>query len=122
MLDGIHDLAHPATVLRNIARALRPGGTFLMVDVAASSNLHENIGHPLAPALYALSTMHCMTVSLAQGGTGLGSMWGEQRARQMLAEAGFSAVEVTRIEGDILNNYYIATRPLAGLPEATATP
>ena len=109
VFDAIHDQAHPARVLAIIARALRPGGTFLMVDIAASSNLEENIGHPLAPSLYAMSTLHCMTVSLAQGGEGLGSMWGEQRARQLLAEAGFTDVDVRRVEGDIVNNYYIAT-------------
>jgi hypothetical protein len=46
--------------------------------------------HPLAPFLYTASTMHCMTVSLAQGGEGLGTMWGEELAREVLREAGFS--------------------------------
>ena len=108
--DVIHDLAHPARVLRNIFDALGPGGTFLMVDVAASSHLHENVEHPLGPFLYTVSTMHCMTVSLAQGGVGLGTVWGEQTARQMLADAGFGKVEVAQVEGDILNNYYIASK------------
>src|SRR3989304_1327441 len=84
--DAIHDQAQPTRVLRAIAEALRPDGVFLMVDIAASSNLHENIDHPLGPALYAVSTMHCMTVSLALNGEGLGTMWGEQLARQKLAE------------------------------------
>ena len=35
-----------------------------------------------------------MTVSLAQGGDGLGAMWGEQKARELLAEAGFTSVDV----------------------------
>ena len=109
--DAIHDQAAPAAVLRNAARMLRPPGTLLMVDIAASSNLHENVGNPLAPSLYTLSTMHCMTVSLAQGGAGLGAMWGEEMARQMLADAGFATVDVMRVEGDILNSYYVATRP-----------
>ena len=108
--DAIHDQADPVGVLGNAARMLRPGGIFLMVDIAASSNLHENIGRPLAPGLYALSTMHCMTVSLAQGGAGLGTMWGEQTARRMLAEAGFGTVTVMQVEGDIVNSYFIATR------------
>ena len=108
--DGIHDQAHPATVLSNIARALRPGGTFLMVDIAASSHLHENMDDPLAAFRYTMSTMHCMTVSLAQGGVGLGTMWGEQLARQMLAQAGFTLLDVMRIDGDISNSYYIAIR------------
>jgi ubiquinone/menaquinone biosynthesis C-methylase UbiE len=108
--DAIHDQAQPARVLEAIARALRPGGTFLMVDIAASSNLAENRDHLLGPYLYTVSCMHCMTVSLAQGGVGLGTMWGEQLARRMLAEAGFTRVEVRRVPGDILNNYYIASR------------
>jgi 2-polyprenyl-3-methyl-5-hydroxy-6-metoxy-1,4-benzoquinol methylase len=108
--DVIHDLAHPAEVLENIYDALRTGGAFLMVDVAASSHLHENIDHPLGPFLYTASTMHCMTVSLAQNGAGLGTVWSEQKAREMLAEAGFTGVEVKQVEGDILNNYYLARK------------
>ena len=105
--DAIHDQVSPRRVLANIARALRPGGTFLMVDVAASSNLEDNVGVPFAAAMYAFSTVHCMTVSLAEGGEGLGSMWGEQKARELLAEAGFTDVTVSRVEGDIQNNYYV---------------
>jgi SAM-dependent methyltransferase len=108
--DAIHDQAAPTKVLANIARALRPGGVFLMVDIAGSSNLEENAQHPLGPALYAISTMHCMTVSLALNGEGLGTMWGEQLATKMLAEAGFTNVEIKRVEGDILNAYYIARK------------
>ena len=108
--DTVHDQAQPTRVLRAIAEALRPGGAFLMVDVAASSNLHENMDHPLAPLLYAVSTMHCMTVSLALNGEGLGTMWGEQLARQKLAEAGFTKVDLKQVPGDIFNNYYIATK------------
>ena len=108
--DVIHDLAHPAVVLKNIYRALKPGGTFLMVDPAASSHLHENVEHPMGPFLYTVSTMHCMTVSLEQGGVGLGTAWGEQSARRMLAEVGFADVEVEQVEGDFFNNYFIASK------------
>jgi SAM-dependent methyltransferase len=110
IFDAIHDQAQPRAVLRSIARALRPGGTFLAVDVHASSQLHENLDHPLAPAFYAISTMHCMTVSLALGGEGLGNMWGEQLARELLTEAGLVLLDVKQVEGDILNNYYICTK------------
>jgi 2-polyprenyl-3-methyl-5-hydroxy-6-metoxy-1,4-benzoquinol methylase len=108
--DAIHDQAHPRKVLRAIREALRPGGIYLMVDIAASSHLAENLEHPLAPFLYTTSTMHCMTVSLAEGGEGLGTCWGEQQARDLLAEAGFSQVAVKQVEGDIFNNFYIATK------------
>ncbi len=108
--DAIHDQGFPAQVLRGIARALRPGGAFLMVDIAAASGVADNLEHPLGPFLYTVSCMHCMTVSLAQGGVGLGTMWGEEKARELLAEAGFSRVEVTRIESDPINAYFVATR------------
>ena len=108
--DAIHDQAQPAAVLDGIARALRPDGTFLMMDVAASSHVHENLDHPMAPHLYTVSCMHCMTVSLALGGEGLGAMWGEQKAREMLGAAGFARVESKRVEGDILGAYYVARK------------
>ena len=51
-----------------------------MQDIAGSSHVHNNLDHPLGPFLYTISTMHCTTVSLAQGGEGLGTMWGEEKA------------------------------------------
>ncbi len=108
--DAIHDQAQPARVLAGIAEALRPDGVFLMVDIGASSYVQENLDFPLAPFMYTISCMHCMTVSLALNGAGLGAMWGEQKAREMLAKAGFGRVMVKRIEDDLFNNYYIATK------------
>jgi len=108
--DAIHDQARPRKVLKRIANALRPDGTFLMQDIAASSYVHKNLDHPLAPFLYTISCMHCMTVSLALNGEGLGAVWGEEKARQLLAEVGFTKVEVHRLPHDSLNNYYIATK------------
>lgn len=106
--DAVHDQAHPDRVLEGIAGLLRPGGDYLCVDIAASSNVGENIDHPLGPLLYTISCMHCMTVSLALEGVGLGAVWGTQKALAMLADAGFNNVEVKNVEGDIFNNYYIA--------------
>ncbi|HEY7546732.1 MAG TPA: transcriptional regulator, partial [Blastocatellia bacterium] len=47
---------------------------------------------------------------LALDGEGLGAMWGEQKARGMLSDAGFANIEVKRVEGDFLNNFYIARK------------
>ena len=108
--DVIHDLPRPAETLRAIHAALRDEGVFLMVDIAASSHVHENVEHPLGPSLYTASIFHCMTVSLANDGPGLGTMWGEQTARELLEAAGFHDVEVKRVETDFLNSYYIARK------------
>ena len=105
--DAIHDQARPDAVLAGIQRALRPDGVFLMQDIKAATPHHENIGNPLAPLLYTVSCMHCMTVSLAAGGAGLGAMWGRQLAESMLAEAGFAGVDVRELPHDIMNYWYI---------------
>ncbi|ANM29598.1 transcriptional regulator [Acidobacteria bacterium Mor1] len=108
--DSIHDQAAPATVLSNISRALKKDGVFLMQDISASSEVQNNIGHPLAPFLYTISTMHCMTVSLAQDGAGLGTCWGRELAEKMLREAGFTSVTINSLEHDIMNEFYVATK------------
>jgi SAM-dependent methyltransferase len=108
--DAVHDQANPAKVLEGIAAALREDGVYLMQDIAGSSHLHNNLDHPLGPFMYTVSTMHCMTVSLAQGGAGLGAMWGEEKAKEMLREAGFGEVRLERLPHDIANSYFVARK------------
>jgi len=108
--DTIHDQTQPTKVLKVINASLNNDGFFLMQDIAASSNVEKNIDSLLAPALYTISTMHCMTVSLAFGGEGLGTMWGKELAVKKLDEAGFKDIEVKNIEGDIMNYYYLARK------------
>jgi SAM-dependent methyltransferase len=105
--DAVHDQARPLALLKGIRRTLEPQGVYLMQDIQGSSHHHENVDHPGGPLLYMISCMHCMTVSLAQGGDGLGAMWGEQRARELLAEAGFTSVDVHLLEHDPFNAYFV---------------
>jgi hypothetical protein len=49
-------------------------------------------------------------VSLAQGGAGLGTAWGEQLARKMLAEAGFVDVTVHDVPDDPFDSVYVALK------------
>ncbi|MPY77582.1 MAG: methyltransferase domain-containing protein [Actinophytocola sp.] len=108
--DAIHDQADPEGVLRGVHDALVPGGTFVALDIKASSHLENNVGNPLAPFLYGVSTLHCMTVSLALGGAGLGTVWGEELARQMFADAGFEVVSVNDVPDDPVNVLYVCRR------------
>ena len=108
--DAIHDQAKPAQVLQGIADSLRSDGVYLCVDVRADSDVANNLDHPMGPFMYTISTMHCMTVSLALDGEGLGTMWGEQKALEMLADAGFGDIAVENVEGDVMNNYYVARK------------
>jgi 2-polyprenyl-3-methyl-5-hydroxy-6-metoxy-1,4-benzoquinol methylase len=105
--DAIHDQARPLNVLKGIRRTLRPGGIYLMQDISGTSHVHRDVEHPLGTFLYTVSCMHCMTVSLAQGGEGLGAMWGEARTREYLERAGFSDVVTHKLAHDIQNNWYV---------------
>jgi hypothetical protein len=109
--DAVHDQADPAAVLERIHAALVPGGLFVMVEPRVSSDLAGNLGNPLVPFLYGVSTLHCMTVSLAADGAGLGAAWGEQTALAMLADAGFGEVTVHEAPGDPLNAVFVTSRP-----------
>jgi 2-polyprenyl-3-methyl-5-hydroxy-6-metoxy-1,4-benzoquinol methylase len=94
--DAIHDQVSPGAVLGRCHETLARDGTFLMIDFKFSSDVADNVDNPFAPLYYGVSVLHCMTVSLAHGGAGLGTVWGEQTARRMLNEAGFGKVEAPR--------------------------
>lgn len=108
--DVIHDQAQPAAVLDRVNQALAPGGTFFMFDIRASSRLEENIPNPMAAYMYSISVLHCMQVSLAYDGAGLGTCWGEQLARQMLADAGFGSVQTFEPPMDPTNLLYLCAK------------
>jgi SAM-dependent methyltransferase len=105
--DAVHDQAAPERVLEGIQKALRPDGVYLMQDIDASHRVHENMDHPLGPFLYTISTMHCMTVSLARNGAGLGTMWGVETAKTMLRQAGFTDIQIHRLAHDPQNCYFL---------------
>lgn len=105
--DAVHDQARPDNLLKGIYKALKDDGIYLMQDISASAEHHKNLDHPVGPLLYAVSTMHCMTVSLAQGGMGLGTMWGRETAIKMLNETGFENIEIKNFDHDFQNDWYI---------------
>jgi ubiquinone/menaquinone biosynthesis C-methylase UbiE len=108
--DAIHDQAKPLNVLKGICRTLKSDGTYLMQDISGTSHVHKDIEHPIGTFLYTISCMHCMTVSLAQGGEGLGAMWGEEKTREYLQKAGFRSITTHRLAHDIQNNWYVVTK------------
>ena len=104
--DAIHDQTKPMKALEGIHSIIKDDGSFSMVDIAASSDLSKNMDHPMGMFLYTVSLMHCMPVGLANGGTGLGMMWGREKAVEMLQGAGFGQVEVKEIPEDPFNLHF----------------
>jgi len=105
--DAIHDQTRPLEALRGVRWMLAPDGLFSMVDIKAGSRHADNLDHPMGPFLYTVSLMHCLPVGLNDGGTGLGMMWGRQRAEALLAEAGFAEVAPTEMAYDAFNLHYL---------------
>jgi len=87
--DVVHDSVNPVRLMTSIRKALTPGGTYLMLEMNASPNVHEN-ATPLGRLLYSVSTLYCMTTSLAHKGAGIGAVMGEPKARELAAQAGFT--------------------------------
>jgi ubiquinone/menaquinone biosynthesis C-methylase UbiE len=108
--DAIHDQAKPLNVLKGIQRTLKSDGVYLMQDISGTGHVNEDIEHPIGTFLYTISCMHCMTVSLAQDGEGLGAMWGEEKTREYLEKAGFRSVTTHHLAHDIQNNWYVVTK------------
>ena len=108
--DAVHDQAKPLSLLRGIHCALKDDGVYLMQDISGTSHVHKDVDHPIGTFLYTVSCMHCMTVSLAQGGEGLGAMWGEEKTRDYLGRAGFGSVITHKLDHDMQNNWYVVTK------------
>lgn len=108
--DAIHDQGKPLNVLKGIYKALKKDGTYLMQDISGTSHLEKDISHPIGTFLYTISCMHCMTVSLAQDGEGLGAMWGEEVTIDYLKKAGFKNIVTNKLAHDIQNNWYVVTK------------
>jgi SAM-dependent methyltransferase len=103
-IDVIHDVAHPTEVLARVRQILRAGGTFLLVEPDAADRLEDNL-HAGGALLYAMSSMHCAPISLAEGGEGVGAAWGPKRAEACCREAGFSEFRRLPIENSY-NAFY----------------
>jgi SAM-dependent methyltransferase len=107
--DVIHDLADPLTGMLRIREALAEDGQYLLMEPNTSSNLEDNL-NPMGAMDYGISTLYCMTQSLAAGGAGLGSAWGRQRAEDMAREAGFASFQPLEEITNKFSAFYLLTR------------
>ncbi|WP_219416919.1 class I SAM-dependent methyltransferase [Pseudonocardia nigra] len=91
--DCLHDLGDPVAAAAHARSTLAPGGTVLVVEPLAADRLEDDFSNPYARIGYSVSTLVCTPSSLAQpGARALGTMAGEKRLRQVLADAGYSRV------------------------------
>jgi SAM-dependent methyltransferase len=104
--DVVHDSAEPVGLLKAIRRSLSPGGSYLMLEMNCSPNVAENVNF-IGKFIYTVSTLYCMTQSLAAGGAGIGAAMGEPKARELAAAAGFTQFERLPIKDPFAALYQI---------------
>jgi 2-polyprenyl-3-methyl-5-hydroxy-6-metoxy-1,4-benzoquinol methylase len=90
--DVVHDAVDPRGLLKAIRRALKPDGVYVCLEINCADSLEENMG-PMGGMFYAVSSLYCMTTSLAGNGEGLGTMGlPEAKLTAFCNEAGFGTV------------------------------
>jgi|SRR5208283_4071361 len=97
--DVVHDAVDPLGLMAGIRHALKPEGTYLVQEVNVSDQVGENL-RPMGKMVYSVSTLYCMTTSLAHGGAGIGVAMGERKARELATGAGFSRFTRLPIKDD----------------------
>lgn len=104
-IDCIHDMVDPVAVLRAIRVRLAAGGTLFWSEPTGSHSPMEN-RNPLGKMRANLSPFHCLTVSLAHGGAGLGTLIGAAGVRRLAREAGFTRVERVDVD-DVFQQFFV---------------
>jgi SAM-dependent methyltransferase len=90
--DCLHDMGDPAGAARHIRAALKPDGTWMVVEPMAGDKLEDNL-NPVGRLYYAGSTLICVPTSKSQEvGAALGAQAGEKRLREVIGGAGFRTV------------------------------
>ena len=102
--DVVHDMPQPRPAMKEIKQALKPDGTYFVLEFNFSGDLQENIDHPLGIGAfgYSASTNYCMTQALAAGGEGTGTCMGEEKMREFAAEGGFTQLPPARLPAEPL--------------------
>lgn len=99
--DCIHDMTHPHLMLQTIRQAIKPDGTWLLVDIKGRETFAENVAkNPMAALMYGISVMSCMSSGMSEpGGEGFGTLGlPASKAESMAREAGFSQFQKLAIE------------------------
>jgi len=88
--DCLHDMGDPLAAARHVRQALKPDGTWLVVEPFSADDAAGNM-NPVGRVYYNFSTLLCVPNAMSQpGGYSLGAQAGEAAIRQVVTEAGFT--------------------------------
>jgi hypothetical protein len=85
-------MGDPRGAAAHVKSALKPGGTWMIVEPFASDRIADNL-NPIGRIFYSASAQICVPASLSQEvGLALGAQSGESRLREVISSGGFSRV------------------------------
>jgi SAM-dependent methyltransferase len=88
--DCVHDMGDPVGAAKQILKALKPDGTWMIVEPYAGDTVEENF-NPIGRLYYCASVMLCVPCALAQDvALALGSQAGETRLKEVVLSGGFT--------------------------------
>uniref|UniRef100_A0A914EKU1 Methyltransferase domain-containing protein n=1 Tax=Acrobeloides nanus TaxID=290746 RepID=A0A914EKU1_9BILA len=111
IFDACHDQCRPDLSVKEIHRVLKPTGLFAMVEIDGTSNCYKDKQEKgsTAALFYTASLFHCLPVgSNTSDALGLGAMWGIERGKNLLKDAGFTNVKVEKCPGFEVNCVYLS--------------
>ena len=89
--ESLHEMADPGRVARRVRAALAGDGAWLIVEPFASGRLEGDLG-PWGRLVSSMAVLHCLPVSVADGGGALGPRAGSEAIAQVVRDAGFQTV------------------------------
>ncbi|HZR52461.1 MAG TPA: class I SAM-dependent methyltransferase [Streptosporangiaceae bacterium] len=88
--DCLHDMGDPLAAARHVRQAIKPDGTWLVVEPYAADEPAGNM-NPVGRVYYNFSTLLCVPNAMSQpGGYTLGAQAGEAAIRRLVTQAGFT--------------------------------
>ena len=96
-IEMLHDVPDPVGILRTMKTLAGESGTVLVVDERTEETFTVP-ANDMERLFYAFSTLHCLAVSMQDGGVGTGTVIRPQTVRDYATRAGFSTVETLDVE------------------------
>ncbi len=105
ILESLHDMADPASILRAAAAALAPGGTVLVADECVADHFAPN-GDELERMMYGWSVVHCLPACRCETpSAAIGTVIRRSTVEELAAEAGFTSVTVPDVDAGFFRLY-----------------
>ena len=105
MLEALHDLAAPTTVLRQARSALKDDGAVLVADEKVAEQFTAP-GDELERMMYGWSVVHCLPATMAeQGSVAIGTVLRPELVETLAIDAGFASTELSDIDAGFFNLY-----------------